>query len=88
MQEINIQINNENYKILSNYSIYGYHSHDEIVNSALEFFDKSHKIKSLVESAILYQEEYLTDTDLQNLTEAALYDFKEQYQKTNPTLEQ
>lgn len=77
MYDINIKLNPENYNVLSNYSLYGFRSKDEVVNSALDLFRMNCEPSQIELSAKLYLDEYESSKDLRDLTESALYDLTE-----------
>jgi hypothetical protein len=77
MQKVNISLNPENYRLISDYSLYGFKNRNDAVNSALNLLSKNLN-KSLLElSAELYLEEYNENLEIKNLTESALNDFIE-----------
>ena len=77
MQKVNISLNPENYRLISDYSLYGFKNRNDAVNSALILLSKNLN-KSLLElSAELYLEEYYENQEIKNLTESALNDFIE-----------
>jgi len=77
MPEISIALNPDSFKLLSDYSQFGFNNQDEFVDSALNTFVKNLNEPDLVSSAKLYLNEYRTDPELRELTESAVNDFKE-----------
>ncbi|MCX6156000.1 MAG: hypothetical protein NT007_17775 [Candidatus Kapabacteria bacterium] len=77
MQKMNVSLNPENYKLLSDYSLYGFKNRSEAVNSAINLLNRNLNKSLLQSSAELYLEEYKKDQEIENLTESALNDFME-----------
>jgi hypothetical protein len=77
MQKISISLYPENYKLLSNYSVYGFKNRNEVINSALTLLNRNLNKSQLELSAELYLEEYKKDNEIEHLTETALNDFIE-----------
>jgi hypothetical protein len=72
MQELNITLNPENYRLVVDFSLYGFKTQNEVINSALNLLNLNLNKSLLESSAKLYLEEYTKDKELENLTESAL----------------
>jgi hypothetical protein len=77
MQKISVSLYPENYKLISDYSLYGFKNRNEVIISALNLLNQNLNKSKLVLSANLYLDEYNKDNEIKILTESALNDFIE-----------
>jgi len=77
MEKMSITLNPENYKLVSDFSLYGFKNRDDAVNSALNLLNTTLNKQLLIQSAELYLEVYQNDKEIQELTEFALIDFRD-----------
>jgi Arc/MetJ-type ribon-helix-helix transcriptional regulator len=77
MQQMKFSLEEENVEFLSQYQSYGYKDRSALVRDALHRLRTEISHQQLVISAELYAQEYEVDSDLQELTEAALTEWPE-----------
>jgi ABC-type phosphate transport system auxiliary subunit len=80
--ELKLNLQESQFKFLSNHKDYGFESQETMIQSALERLRRELEQQNLEdqeldESAKLYAEVYAEDSELQELTEAACADFLE-----------
>jgi Arc/MetJ-type ribon-helix-helix transcriptional regulator len=72
MQQAKFSLTPPLIEFLSQYETYGFRDKSEMVRNALQRLREEMELKSLRDSADLYEEIYQHDAELQELTEAAL----------------
>jgi len=77
MEKLSITLEPENYKLVSEYSLYGFKDSADAVNSALNLLNASIRKQQLVNSAELYLEDYRKNNEIRDLTESALLDYRD-----------
>jgi hypothetical protein len=77
MQQAKFSLTSSLVEFLGNYQHYGFKDKSAMVRVALLQLQKEFEQRSLEQSAELYAELYEEDTDLQELTEAALAEWPE-----------
>jgi hypothetical protein len=75
MNTLTITLNATEMRFVYDHSRYGYATENAIVTEALHRLKESLEQTALEESALLYAEEYASDADLRELTDAALQGF-------------
>jgi hypothetical protein len=77
MQQMKFSLEEENVEFLGQYQSYGYRDRSALVRDALHRLQTEISRQRLIASAELYAQEYEVDSDLQELTEAALSEWPE-----------
>jgi hypothetical protein len=77
MEKLSITLEPENYKLVSEYSLFGIKDSADAVNSAQNLLNTSIRKQQLVTSAELYLEEYHKNNEMKDLTESALFDYRD-----------
>jgi hypothetical protein len=77
MQKVSVSLYPENYKLITDYSLYGFKDRNEVINSALNLLSSNLNKSKLETSAVLYLEEYKINNEIKVLTESALNVFIE-----------
>ncbi|MEM7759560.1 MAG: hypothetical protein AAF298_15750 [Cyanobacteria bacterium P01_A01_bin.40] len=71
MTQIKIVLNEAESNFVKSYSQYGFKSKTALINEAIATYRQQLREKAIAESAILYQEIYESDQELQDLTNDA-----------------
>ena len=71
MIPVQVNVDRRQFEFLQQFNQYGFIDESEVVRAALMRFQESLQAKQLEESADLYRELYLKDTEMQDWTEAA-----------------
>lgn len=77
MQQVKVSVDEKHIDLLNNHSSYGFKDKSSLVRNAIDYFIKELEIKKLKESAVLYNEVYAKDAELQDLTNSALTEWPE-----------
>jgi len=77
MLQTKITLDETNLAFLSNYQRLGFRNRSALVRAALDQMQANMERQRLEASAVLYAEVYRTDSELQQLTEAALVGWPE-----------
>jgi len=77
MQQTKFSCKENQVEFLNNYKEYGFKDKSDMVREALNRLKKELESQKLKESADLYAETYMEDSDLKELTESAAQDWPE-----------
>ena len=77
MQQTKFSCKENQVEFLNNYKEYGFKDKSDMVHEALNRLKKELESQKLKESADLYTETYMEDSDLKELTESAAQDWPE-----------
>ena len=77
MPQVKVTLEEKAISFIDNHRKYGYSSRTELVRDAIARLQQQLEQKELEESALIYQEIYDTDTELQELTDGATTEWLE-----------